>query len=139
VAAVVRKYNFVAEALTPADLAGPGRSDDPFLALYRHSWRPDRVPRFPLFSFADGTSAVAQAGVMVRLKEGAMVDLDAVIHGSPYAYDRHVPLLFFGAGVRPGHSAEPVHTTDLAPTLARLAGIAAPADLDGRPLLGGAR
>jgi hypothetical protein len=135
VAAVVARHDFVAAALTPADLAGPERPSDPFFALYRHNWRPDRIPRFPLFAFADGTSPVAEAGVMVRLNEGAMIDLDSVIHGSPYAYDRHVPLLFFGAGVRLGHSAEPVHTTDLAPTLARLAGIAAPAALDGRPLL----
>lgn len=136
VAAAVKKADFVADVMTPADLAGTGsRPSDPFLALYRNSWRPDRVPRFPLFSFADGTSPVAEAGVMVRLAEGAVIDLDSVVHGSPYDYDRHVPLVFFGAGVVPGRSAEKVRTTDLAPTLARLAGITPPATLDGRALL----
>ena len=44
-------------------------------------------------------------------------------HGSPYDYDSHVPLIFSGAGVRPGRHAEFVRTVDLAPTLAELAGI----------------
>jgi arylsulfatase A-like enzyme len=55
-------------------------------------------------------------------------------HGSPYYYDRHVPLIFLGAGVGPGVSDERVATVDVAPTLARLAGVPAPADLDGRSL-----
>lgn len=135
VAAVVKKSDFVADVMTPADLGGSGRPGDPFLVLYRNSWRPDRVPRFPLFSFDDGTSPIAEAGVMVRLAEGAVIDLDSVVHGSPYDYDRHVPLFFFGAEVVPGRSAEKVRTTDLAPTLAALAGITPPATLDGRALL----
>jgi hypothetical protein len=135
VAEVVKRHNFVADAMTPARLSG-SEAGDPFLALYRHNWRPDRVPRFPLFTFEDGRSPVAEAGVMVRLTEGSVIDLDPVVHGSPYEYDRHVPLVFFGAGVRPGRSAEPARTVDLAPTLARLAGIPVPAALDGRALPG---
>lgn len=133
VAAAVKRFDFVADAMTPADLAAPAA--DPFRALYRNNVRPDRVPRYPLFSFEDGTSPVGEAGVTVRLVEGAMLDLDPVVHGSPYDYDRRVPLIFFGAGVRAGRSAAPARTIDLAPTLARLAGIAPPAGLDGHALL----
>ena len=42
-------------------------------------------------------------------------------HGSPRAYDSHVPLILAGAGVKPGVYAQPVRTVDLAPTLAALA------------------
>jgi arylsulfatase A-like enzyme len=56
-------------------------------------------------------------------------------HGSPYYYDRFVPLIFLGVGVESGSSMEPVRSVDIAPTLASLAGIEAPDDLDGRPLL----
>jgi hypothetical protein len=139
VAAAVKHHDFVAAAMTPTALTGPAAADktsDPFLALYRHSWRPDRVPRFPLFTFADGTSPIGEAGVMVRLTEGSMIDLDPVVHGSPYDDGHRVPLLFFGAGVRHGRSAEPARTIDLAPTLARLAGIPVPSGLDGRALPG---
>ena len=45
-----------------------------------------------------------------------------------------MPLLFFGAGVRPGLHERPAGTVDLAPTLAELLGLRAPADLDGRSL-----
>jgi arylsulfatase A-like enzyme len=55
-------------------------------------------------------------------------------HGSPYLYDRAVPIVFWGAGVAPGRSEEPAFTVDIAPTLARRLGVAAPADLDGRAL-----
>src|SRR4029079_6609452 len=67
VAEVVKRHDFVADAMTPARLSGDSETGNPFLALYRHNWRPDRVARFPLFSFEDGTSPVAEAGVMVRL------------------------------------------------------------------------
>jgi predicted AlkP superfamily pyrophosphatase or phosphodiesterase len=44
-------------------------------------------------------------------------------HGTLHDYDQHVPLIFFGASVRPGHDRTAVTPADIAPTLARLAGI----------------
>lgn len=134
VALIAGGADFVAAAMTPRDLF-EGEPKDEFVALYRHSSRPDRLPRYPLFDFADGRSIVAESGVAVRLVEGAMPDLDAAVHGSPYLYDRSVPIVFMGAGVTPGTSDEPAHTIDVAPTLARLAGIPIPSGLDGRPLI----
>ena len=55
-------------------------------------------------------------------------------HRSPYHFDRWVPLIFYGAGVEAGRSDERAATVDVAPTLAALAGIPAPEDLDGRVL-----
>ena len=52
-------------------------------------------------------------------------------HGSPYDFDSNVPLIFFGAGVRPGKHAEFVRTVDLAPTLAVLAGVKPTQPIDG--------
>jgi arylsulfatase A-like enzyme len=57
-----------------------------------------------------------------------------VNHGSPYPYDTHVPLLLFGPGVTAGRYDDRADPLDLAPTLARMLGIAAPDDLDGRVL-----
>lgn len=57
-------------------------------------------------------------------------------HGSPYAYDTHVPLVFWGpeALVKPGlyNGAAAVH--DIAPTLATMLGIAMPSGAVGRTL-----
>jgi hypothetical protein len=47
-------------------------------------------------------------------------------HGSPWEYDSHVPLLFWGAGIRPGEYTRSVAPAALAPTLARLLNVDAP-------------
>ena len=40
------------------------------------------------------------------------------IHGSPYDYDNLVPVVLWGAAIKPGHYALPSRVVDLAPTLA---------------------
>ncbi len=55
-------------------------------------------------------------------------------HGSPWAYDAQVPLLWFGTGVTPPARNELVSVADLAPTLARLLGIPEPGGSTGRVL-----
>jgi hypothetical protein len=55
-------------------------------------------------------------------------------HGTPYNYDTHVPLLWFGAGVKAGVHPERVGVNDLAPTLARLLGLPAPPRSTGKVL-----
>lgn len=56
-------------------------------------------------------------------------------HGSPYEYDTHVPLLFWGPGyVGQGEVKGRVEVADLAPTLAAIAGLPAPAQAQGRDL-----
>lgn len=52
-------------------------------------------------------------------------------HGTPHEYDTHVPLMLAGPGVRPGEYARFVDMADLAPTLAALLGIQAPAGTEG--------
>jgi hypothetical protein len=61
--------------------------------------------------------------------------LYAFMHGSPWGYDTHVPLLFHGAGiVREGSWSTPVAQQDVVPTLAAILGIAPPATATGRIL-----
>jgi predicted AlkP superfamily pyrophosphatase or phosphodiesterase len=52
-------------------------------------------------------------------------------HGSPYDYDSHVPLLFYGRWFRPGKYSEFVRTVDLAPTLAEITGVKPSERIDG--------
>ena len=58
----------------------------------------------------------------------------ASTHGSPYNYDTHVPVILFGAGVRPGRFHMECAPTDIAPTLAVLLGIEPPPNRVGRVL-----
>ena len=55
-------------------------------------------------------------------------------HLSPYSYDRDIPLVFWGNGVKPAEISGEVHTIDIAPTLARYLDIGVPENLDGKPL-----
>ncbi len=58
----------------------------------------------------------------------------ATDHGSPYSYDRHVPLALFGFPFIPGAYRTHAEPVDLAPTLASLLGINAPSHSVGRVL-----
>jgi len=56
-------------------------------------------------------------------------------HGSPYEADTHVPLMFWGPGyVGKGEVKTRAEIADLAPTLATVAGLPAPAQAQGRDL-----
>lgn len=135
IAKAVKEFDFVEEVMTPQQLLGKSKTDNLFLTLQRNSYSADRVPRFPLFDLSNGTSPIGEFGLAVRLKKWNVINFDRGVHGSPYEYDREVPLIFMGAGVSTGNSNKEVHTTDVAPTLAALAGIPAPSSLDGRSLL----
>ena len=58
----------------------------------------------------------------------------STMHGSPYSYDTHVPLIIAGAGVRPGKVSRRVSPEDIAPTIARFLGIPAPSGCVGQSL-----
>jgi hypothetical protein len=56
-------------------------------------------------------------------------------HGSPWDYDRRVPILFWRKGMRGFEQAAAVETVDILPTLAPLIGLTVPAGtIDGRCL-----
>lgn len=115
----------VADAFTAEDLAATDPSpagsprDTSLRVLLRRSFRADR-----------------SGDVLVAFKPWVVFGVPPVEwatgHGTPYAYDRRVPLIFWGpwkGGERPG----PVRTVDLAPTLARELGLQ-PGAVDGQAL-----
>ncbi len=123
----LEEFPFVADALTIPELTS-GPPADSFVVLMRNSYHPDRWI---------GGYGSEDSDVVFRFGENLYPSTSSrgTGHGSPYYYDRHVPLIFLGSGVEAGVSDAPVRTVDVAPTLARLAGIPVPDDLDGRPLL----
>lgn len=61
-------------------------------------------------------------------------------HGSPWDYDRRVPILFWWRGITPFEQPAAVETVDIAPTLADLIGLqVGPHEMDGRVLQLGQR
>ena len=122
---VLERLDFVADAVTLAELSGEPSADS-LIRLLQNSHFAGRMPG-PLHRYG--------VHLEIRLAPGTVeYSGGGTNHGSPYWHDRHVPLIFLGAGVRPGGSDAPVRTVDVAPTLAALAGIPAPEDLAGRDL-----
>jgi arylsulfatase A-like enzyme len=114
---------FVADAYTYDDIERATAADS-FAVLIANSHSRERT-----------VGLSERWGVYVRFQENMLEWNSAVAtHGSAYHYDRHVPLIFLGAGVPAGVSAERAATVDAAPTLAALAGVPVPGDLDGRSL-----
>jgi predicted AlkP superfamily pyrophosphatase or phosphodiesterase len=128
----LKRADFIADAYTPRRLSAP--SEDPFVQLYQRSFRPLFTTDFPLWSTKVREHHPARYGIIVRFKEGMIFDWAVSVHGSPYAYDRDVPILFFGANIRNGSQPEGAMTVDVAPTLSTAVGIKLPPGLDGHPL-----
>jgi predicted AlkP superfamily pyrophosphatase or phosphodiesterase len=55
-------------------------------------------------------------------------------HSTPYSYDTHVPVIFYGAGIAAGSYSNPSSPSDIAPTLATLLKIEPPSNTVGRVL-----
>ncbi|MBI5837647.1 MAG: alkaline phosphatase family protein [Candidatus Eisenbacteria bacterium] len=102
-----------------SELRDTSATRDPLLRPARLAYMPERAGEFYV---------VPDPGfVMTYARSGSR-------HGAPYAYDNHVPLVFYGAGVRPGRHAEPVSPADVAPTLGSRLNIGAPAQAEGHAL-----
>jgi len=56
---------------------------------------------------------------------------EGTTHGSPWDYDRHVPMIFYGPGFPDRDEDREAATVDVLPTLRGRLGIAVPAGLDG--------
>jgi predicted AlkP superfamily pyrophosphatase or phosphodiesterase len=123
IVAALKGLPAIADAWTTEELMRRTPSDS-FAVLMRRSLYPGRAGG--TFS-RDGVEAWTRSGILGNERTGTT-------HGSPYWYDRHVPIIFMGPGVRAGRVEERVSTTDFAPTLASYAGVRYPRDLDGTAL-----
>ena len=87
--------------------------------------------------FAESFDRERSGDILVAYAEGATLGVprspgDTVAgHGSPWDYDRRVPILFWWRGVTPVAETTPIETVDIAPTLAAVMAVRAP-PVDGR-------
>jgi predicted AlkP superfamily pyrophosphatase or phosphodiesterase len=94
---------------------------------------PPGDPDFPLFQRA--FFQPRSAHLITRLKPYVYVGsyVGGTSHGTVQDYDRHVPVVFMGPGVKAGTYAGESGPEDIAPTLGALLGLEYPSR-DGRPL-----
>ena len=121
----MRDLPFVGPAFSHEELQG-GPVQDSMAVLFQHSLSPGRPG-----------GLLSTYGVEMWWAENTLswgMPLGTT-HGSPFYYDRWVPLILMGPGIEAGIEERPVRALDLAPTLAQLAGVTYPGDLDGKPLI----
>jgi predicted AlkP superfamily pyrophosphatase or phosphodiesterase len=101
------------------EMVGSAPSDKPYMQKYRNSYY---APRGEDFQY--------------RIRENCIISSrpTGTTHGSPYPYDTHVPLIIWRNGIKAQHVNRAVASADAAPTLAKIAGIVTPKNLDGKPL-----
>ena len=115
----LRELDEIADVFTYDELLDSNTPDRPYLSAYRNSFNVDRSP-----------------DLMLRFNKNILPIPQKTFtsHGTPYAYDTHVPLIFFGAQLPPVQYDARVRTVDIAPTLADLLQVTKPAGLDGEAL-----
>ena len=124
VATALRRLPFIADVYTNEEIAS-GAPRDSFVTLFRNSYHPARPH----------SSLGRDYGLEIRPREWTyMGAATGSGHGGPYFQDRSVPLIFLGGRIQPMKATTLAHTIDLAPTMARIAGLPAPNDLDGKAL-----
>lgn len=104
-----------------ADVIAAGSLNDEVVQMYKRGHSPDRC-----------------GDVYILLQPG-WVDMSwseqGTTHGSPYTYDTHVPLLFYGKNIKKGHSYDKVNVTQIAPSISAMLGIIPPSGSFQSPLI----
>jgi predicted AlkP superfamily pyrophosphatase or phosphodiesterase len=81
-----------------------------------------------------GYYAPRSGDLMIVQEPYYLFDATGTSHGTPYDYDNHVPVIFMGAGIKPGFYSQRTAVNDIAPTLAQMLGVARPAGASGHVL-----
>ncbi len=82
-------------------------------------------------------NAQRSGNLYINLQPGWMDDFaKGTTHGSIYRYDTHIPLLWFGAGVKTGTDYHQIFMTDIAATIAAMLHIQEPNGCVGKPIDG---
>lgn len=93
--------------------------------------------------FRNGIEALLQNGFHQKRSGDVLVVLSPSVisyskvgttHGSGFSYDTHVPLLFYGKGIKQGETLQKTVIPDIAPTISALLGISFPNATTGQPL-----
>ena len=77
-----------------------------------------------------------RSGHVMMIPETNWIEYDTTgtTHGSPYAYDTRVPMLWMGGGIQPGETPLPYAISDIAPTVSWLLNIPFPNACSGNPI-----
>ena len=113
------KIDGIADVYFRRELGSNNSEPHPYLGYYQRGYYPPRGNDF-----------------IIRPCEYCLLTTSSTgtSHGTPYRYDTHVPILFWGKDVKAQQIVRVVHTVDIAPTIAKVLGIGTPPTVDGKSL-----
>jgi hypothetical protein len=82
----------------------------------------------------NGFNTVRGPDLVIILEPYWIYGAKGTTHGTPYNYDTHVPIVFMGAGIKPGRYNRRAAPNDIAPTLATMLDVEIPSGSSGRVL-----
>ena len=113
------------------------------IITYKNVYKAYSASTMSTVHFADGVENLLQKGFNQKRSGDVLIIEDPAYisygktgstHGSGLNYDTHVPLLFFGKGIKHGQTLRKTEITDIAPTMSALLGISFPNGAIGQPL-----
>ena len=116
-AAATRRLPHAFRVFTGQELVTGQGQNDFVTAAFRHGYVPNRSP-----------------DVLFLADPFYMFSASGTTHGTPFNYDTHVPIIFFGTGIKPGSYYDHVAVNDVAPTLSAILGVPQPSGSIGRIL-----
>ncbi|MEB8345001.1 alkaline phosphatase family protein [Flavobacteriaceae bacterium KMM 6898] len=98
-------------------------------------WKKEYTKGIP-YMLQNGYNQKRSGDVLLVLKPATVqYSKTGSTHGSSFTYDTHVPLLFYGMGIKKGSTFAKTEIPDIAPTIASLLGIAFPNGATGKPIV----
>ncbi|MBV9768930.1 MAG: alkaline phosphatase family protein, partial [Bryobacterales bacterium] len=116
-AEAVRKLPYIFRVYTSTQMEHQNLSGEPIGTLMQRGYYPGR-----------------SADLFIVQKPYWIASPSGTSHGTSFSYDTHVPVIFFGRGIRSGRYDENIRVADVAPTLAALLGVNTPSGSVGRVL-----
>jgi len=113
------------------------------VVLYTHIDKAYSAKTMSTTQFVSGVGALVQNGFHQKHSGDVIFVLEPAVisypekgstHGSSFSYDTHVPLLFYGTGIKRGSTLKETEVIDIAPTISSLLGISFPNGCTGKPL-----
>jgi len=116
--------------------AAAARTEDHIARVYTaQDLRMGNVPRDSIGRAFTLSFYAPRSGNLFILQEPYyLFEATGTSHGTPYTYDTHVPVIFYGRGIKPGTYREGIAVNDIAPTLAAMLAVAQPSGSIGRVL-----
>ena len=114
-----------------------------FILNYEHIYKVFTREMLETGTYQNGIPALVQNGFNQKRSGDIDFEFDPAYidypekgstHGSALSYDSHVPLIFFGKGIKNGATTEQTEITDIAPTISALLGISFPNGMTGEVL-----